>query len=126
MKLYFYVPIVLAGALMGCSTGKKGDIVAVRDMPSPDGRHICTVFGETFHDTTGYRRHIYLRRAGEKLGYPANVYLVHVGDDVTMSWTSPSNLLVKLSFETPHAVPSTTNISGVCVTFEEINQRTPH
>ena len=113
------IPMLFALALAGCSATKRGDIIDVRDFPSRDGRYVCTVFGEIFYDTTGYPRHIYLRRAGEERGYPGNVYVVHVGDDVTVSWTSPTNLSVRLSFETPHEVPAVTNVAGVAVTFSE-------
>ena len=113
------IPMLFALALAGCSAAKRGDILDVRNFPSPDGRYVCTVFGETFHDTTGYARHIYLRRASEERGYPGNVYVVPVGDDVTVSWTSPTNLSVKLSFETWREVPAATNVAGVTVTFSE-------
>jgi hypothetical protein len=105
--------------LSGCSAAKRGDIVAVRNIPSPDQRYVCTVFGEIFYDTTGYPQHIDLHRANEKRGYPGNVYVVPVGDDVTVSWTSPTNLSVKLSFETRREVPAVTNVVGVTVTFSE-------
>jgi hypothetical protein len=110
----------LALVLVGCSTSERGDIIDVRDIASPDGRYVCTVFGETFYNTTGYARHIYLRHAGEERGYPGNVYIVPVGDDVAVSWTSPTNLSVALSFETRHIVPVNTNVAGVTVTFSEM------
>ena len=111
--------IIVSLVLAGCSNIKRGDILDVRDLPSPDGRYVCTVFGETFHDTTGYARHIYLRRAGEGRGYPGNVYIVPVGSDVTVSWTSSTNLSVRLKFETRREVPAVTNVAGVTVTFSE-------
>jgi hypothetical protein len=114
------LPTILAVALAGCSTSERGDIIDVRDKPSPDGRYVCTVFGEIFYNTTGYPRHIYLRRADEKCGYPGNVYVVPVGDDLAVSWTSPTNLSVRLRFETRRAVPPPTNVVGVTVTFSEI------
>ena len=113
------ISIFFAFALIGCSTVKRGKIIDVRDFPSPDGRYICTVFGEIFYDTTGYPQHIYLRHADEKRDYPGNVYVVQVGDDVKVSWTSPTNLSVKLSFETRREVPAITNVAGVTVTFSE-------
>src|SRR5438128_4369204 len=91
--------MILAFAVVSCSTTKRGNIIDVKDIPSPDGRYICTVFGEISHDTTGYPRHIYLRRAGEERGYPGNVYIVPVGDEMAVSWTSPTNLFVRLRFE---------------------------
>jgi hypothetical protein len=118
----FIITAVFALALLGCAHTRRGDIIAVRDFPSPDGSHICTVFGEIFHDTTGYDRHIYLRSAREKRGYPGNVYVVHVGDDVVVSWTSPTNLSVGLSLETRHVFPATTNVAGVKVTFFEMTK----
>jgi len=107
---------------MGCSTSEQGDIIDVRDLPSADGRYVCTVFGEIFYNTTGYPRHIYLRRAGEKRGYPGNVCIVPVGDSVTVSWTSPTNLSVSLGFETRRAVPAATNVAGVSVVFSEMRR----
>src|SRR5207248_1430254 len=114
--------MIVALGVVGCSTSKRGDIIDVRDTPSPDGRYVCTVFGEIFYDTTGYPRHIYLRRAGEPRGYPGNVYIVPVGDDVTVSWTSPTNLSVRLSFETRRAVPAASNVAGVSVAFSEMTR----
>ena len=111
---------LLALGFVGCSASERGDIIDVRDTPSPDGRYICTVFGEIFYNTTGYPRHIYLRPTGEQRGYPCNVYIVPVGDDVAVSWTSPTNLSVRLSFETRRAVPAATNVAGVTVTFSEM------
>jgi len=60
-----------------------------------------------------------LCHVGEKLGYPGNVYVVPVGDDVVVSWKSPTNLLVRLKFETRRAIPASTNVAGVAVTFSE-------
>lgn len=117
MRFAFSIIVVLG--LVGCSTEQRGDIIDVREFPSPDGRYVCTVFGEIFYNTTGYPRHIYLRHTGEKLGYPGNVYLVPVGDDVVVSWTSPTNLSVRLKFETRRAIPASTNVAGVAVTFSE-------
>jgi|ERR1039457_3472381 hypothetical protein len=133
------LPAILVFALAGCVGSKpsndddvsdlprrkQGDIVAVQDMVSPDGRYVCTVFGEIFYDTTGYRRHIYLRHAGEQRGFPGNVYVVEVGDDVEVSWASPTNLSVKLSYESPwfrQALPATTNIAGVTVVFSKLTR----
>ncbi len=113
---------VLAFALMGCSRSEHGDIIDVRDIPSPDGRYFCTVFGEIFYKTTGYPRHIYVRHAGEKRAYPGNVCIVPVGDDLAVSWTSPTNLSVRLSFETRRAVPAPANVAGVAVTFSEMTR----
>jgi len=116
------LPTILALVLVGCSTSERGDVIDVRDIPSPDGRYVCTVFGETFHNTTGYAQHIYLRHAGEECGYPGNVYILPVGDDVAISWTSPTNLSVALSFETRHIVPVNTNVAGVTVAFSEMTR----
>ncbi|EEF61518.1 conserved hypothetical protein [Pedosphaera parvula Ellin514] len=113
---------ILVLALVGCSTSERGDIIDLRDTPSPDGRYVCTVFGETFYNTTGYAQHIYLRRSGEQRGYPGNVYVVPVGDDVAVSWTSPTNLLVRLSFETRRTIPAVTNVAGVTVTYSEMTK----
>ena len=113
------IAVSLGLLLVGCSHIRRGDIIDVRDFPSPDGRYICTVYGEIFYDTTGYPRHIDLRHAGEKRGYPGSVCVVPVGDDVAVSWTSPTNLSVVMSFETHRAVPAVTNVAGVTVTFSE-------
>jgi hypothetical protein len=113
------ITTIFALVLLGCSHIRRGEIIDVRDFPSPDGRYVCTVFGEIFFDTTGYPRHIDLRHAGEKRGYPGNVYVVPVGDDVAVTWTSPTNLSVELHFETRRAVPAVTNVAGVRVTFSE-------
>ena len=115
----FVFSIILVLGLVGCSTEQRGDIIDVHEIPSPDGHYVCTVFGETFYNTTGYARHIYLRRAGERRGYPGNVYIVPVGDEVTVSWASPTNLSVQLTFETRRAVPASTNVAGVAVTFSK-------
>lgn len=112
----------LALALVGCSTAKRGDIVAVHDWPSPDGHYVCSVFGEAFQDTTGYRQHIDLRPTGQPRGFPGNVYVAPVGDDVKISWLSPTNLSVMLSFETAKQLPADTNICGVAVNFSEMGK----
>jgi len=120
MRFAFSIIVVLG--LVGCSTEQRGDIIDEREFPSSDGRYVCTVFGETFYNTTGYSRHIYLRRTGEQRGYPGNVYIVPVGDGLTVSWASPTNLSVQLKFETRRAVPVSTNVAGVQVTFCEMEQ----
>jgi hypothetical protein len=114
------LPILLIAALGGCSVRDKGDIIDVHDTPSPDGRYIVTVFGETFYNTTGYDRHVHLRRAGQKRGYPGNVFVVGPGDAVAVAWSSPTNLSVRYRFEWPRSGPGTTNIDGVAITFSEI------
>ena len=106
--------------LAGCATAKRGNIVAVRDIPSPDGRYVCTVFGEIFYDTTGYPQHIDLHRANEKRNYPGNLCIVPVGTDVSAAWTSPTNLFVRLHFETQREIPAATNVTGITVTFSEM------
>ncbi len=129
MRVLYSNPLALtfaALALFGCSTLKRGDIIDVRDFPSPDGQRICRVYGETFYDTTGYMRHIDLRWSGDKVNYPGNVYLIGPGDDVAVSWTSPSNLTVALSFETQRPVPASTNAHGVEITFTDWAKHVPH
>lgn len=107
-------------ALVGCSGPERGDIIDERQTPSPDGRYVVTVFGETFHNTTGYDRHVYLRRSGQKRGYPGNIFVAGPGDDLAVSWTSPTNLSVRYRFESRQPGPATTNIEGVTVTFSEL------
>ena len=119
----FLLLLIFALTFVGCANAKRGEIIDVQDMPSPDGRYVCTVFGEIFYNTTGYPRHIYLRRAGEQRGYPGNVYVVPVGDDVKVSWTSPTNLSVALEYETQGKVPAVTNVLGVTVTFSEMTRK---
>ena len=130
MKTLLFIVLGMCVVLAGCSTTTddpvdvyvrptRGDIIDVHDFPSPDGRLVCTVFGEIFYDTTGYPRHVDLHRAGEKHGYPGNVCIVSVGSSVETVWTSPTNLSVKLQFETRGVVPPCTNIVGVTVTFSE-------
>lgn len=114
--------LLLTFALLGCSTAKRGDFVAVREYPSPDGRYICTVFGETFHDTTGYRQHVDLRPSGKARGFPGNVCVLPVGDDVKVSWASPTSLSVALRFETQRNLSANTNVCGVAVAFSKMIQ----
>ena len=131
MKTLLFIVAGLFGVLAGCSTTTedpvavyvrptRGDIIDVHDFPSPDGRLVCTVFGEIFYDTTGYPRHVELHRAGEQHGYPGNVCIVSVGSSVEVAWTSPTNLAVRLQFETRGVIPACTNILGVAVTFSEL------
>jgi hypothetical protein len=116
---------IAALALIGClATGRRGDIIDTRDYPSPDGCYVVTVFGETFHNTTGYARHVYLHRAGEKTGYPGNVCIVPVGDELAVSWRTPTNLVLRFRFETPRSIPPDTNIIGVAVSFAETRKLT--
>jgi hypothetical protein len=98
----------------------RGKIVDVRNFPSPDGKYICTMFGEMFYDTTGYPRYIDLHRAEEKWSYPGNVYIVPVGDDAAISWSSPTNLSIALSFETRRNLPPNANLGEVAITFSEV------
>ncbi len=120
MKTPLFIVVGMCVVLASCSTAKRGNILDVHDRPSPDGRFVCTVFGEIFHDTTGYPRHVELHRAGEKRGYPGNVCIVPVGSSVEAVWTSPTNLAVRLQFETRGIIPACTNIMGVTVTFSEL------
>jgi hypothetical protein len=114
------ISTVFAFVLVGCSDSEKGDIVRVRDIPSPDGRYVATVFGERFYITTGDYEHVYLRRTGQKRGDTGNVCVFPPGDYVTVSWTSPTNLLVSYRSESLYSGPSTTNIDGVTVGFSEM------
>src|SRR5437588_6400613 len=95
------LPILLAILLPGCSETQSGDMLDVKDYPSPDGKYILTVYQMVFYNTTGYAREVYLRRKGEKLHFPGNVYTSDVWGDVEVSWTSPTNILLKLL----HALP---------------------
>jgi hypothetical protein len=118
--MHFFLSMILMLAMAGCVNSQRGDIIDVKVMPSPDGRYVCTIFGEIFYNTTGYPRHIYLRRIGEPRGYPGNVFVVPVGTEVAVSWTSPTNLSVQLGFETKHPLPAATNVAGVTVVFSEL------
>jgi len=120
MKTPLFIVVGMCVVLAGCSTTKRGNILDVHDLPSPDGRFVCTVFGEIFYDTTGYPRHVELHRAGEKRGHTGNVCIVSVGSSVEVAWTSPTNLDVRLRYESRGVIPARTNIMGVTVTFSEL------
>src|SRR5690349_16101489 len=97
----FAAAILSVVVLASCSSSERGEIIDVHDSISPEGRYVVTVFGETFYNTTGYNRHVDLRSAGQRLGYPGNVLAVGPGDDVSALWTSPTNLSVRCRFESP-------------------------
>jgi len=118
----FAFAILSIVVLASCSNSERGDIIDVHDFTSPDGRNVVTVFGETFYNTTGYNRHVHLRRAGQKPGRPGNVLTVGPGEDVSVSWTSPTNLSVRYRFESARPTPATTKVYGITITFSDMRR----
>ena len=108
------LPIALYLLLAGCS---ECDIINVRDYAAPGGQHVATVYGYNCYNTTGYAKHVDLRRAGTKMRHPGNVTVVGPGDAVSVAWLSPTQLVVSYCYETSRPGPATTNIDGVAITF---------
>lgn len=107
----------------GCSDpdNLKPEIVFQEDFSSPDVRLIANIAHETYFNTTGYDKHLSLRLTNQVRPYPGNIWHFGGGDLVAVSWTSPTNLLVRYYLDDPNtrsAVPSSTNLLGVSVSFQ--------
>jgi hypothetical protein len=102
--------------LSGCSEPDYA-IVSERDFLSPDGRFVASIVEETHFNTTGYDKHIGLRKAGERRPYPGNVWRFGPGDHVAVAWTSPTSVVVQYAYEVQRDGPSSTNLLGIVVTF---------
>lgn len=106
--------------LAGCASDRDGDMVSSRDIPSPDGRHIATVFEMCCYCTTGYLPQVSLRRPSEKLGKHGNVLAGGPGDTFSVRWLSSSNLVVEYHADGAwSSYPANTNVNGVAITFQK-------
>jgi len=117
MRLLCLVAVVVEG----CSGDGDWDMVSKRDIPSPDGQRIVTVFEMTGYNTTGYEPQVSLLRPGQKPGKVGNVLRGGPGDSFTARWTSSSNLVVEyhpdgkwISYP-----PESTNMNGVTIEFRK-------
>ena len=115
-------PILLSLFLFGCSES-DWDMVSKQDVPSPDGRHIATVFEMCSYNTTGYWPQLSLRRPGQKLGSTGNVLSCGPGGVITAHWVSAHDLAVEFRIGEEWHPPSATNIDGVTVTFTHNDMR---
>ena len=115
--------LVTAWCLAGCGSESEWDMVSSRDIPSPDGRWIATVFEMCSYNTTGDWPQVSLRRPGQKLGKNGNVLAGGPGDGIRAAWTSASNLVVTYCTDStwPSYPPERTNRFGVGVEFKRIS-----
>lgn len=125
MTARFYPLALMTLALAGCSDDERWEMVSRQDVPSPDGRHIATVFEMCSFDTTGDWEELSLRRPGQKLGKFGNLLQGSPADLFTVRWTSPTNLLVEYYTGNLWASypPPTTNMDGVTVVFVRLGER---
>lgn len=106
----------VALAVAGCSDDDvQWKMVSKQDIPSPDGKHIATVFELTSGNTTGYFPQLSLRRPGQKLGILGNVLQGELEETIQVEWLSSSNLVVRYPSQSPARPP--TNTDGVAITF---------
>ena len=110
------IPFFLSLFLIGC-TESNWDMVSKQDIPSPDSRHVATVFKMCSYDTTGYWPQLSLRRPGQRLGDHGNVLSCGPGGVLTARWLSDHDLSVVFRPGEEWHPPSPTNIDGVIITF---------
>jgi hypothetical protein len=116
------IAILLSLFLIGCSNS-DWDMVSKQDIPSPDGRHVATVFEMCPYNTTGYWPQLSLRRPTQKIGNTGNVLSCGPGGVLTAQWVSAHDLAVKFRIGEDWHPPSPTNIDGVTITFTHEDMR---
>ena len=117
MRIFFILSLCLAG----CATGIDWDLISQKDVPSPDGQRVATVFEMSCNCTTGYFPQLTVRRPGEKIGKYGNVLAGGPADTIAVKWTSPTNLLVEyIHLMKKTGSTTVTNCAGVLI---EINER---
>ena len=116
------LPVFIAVLLAGCTSEPDCDVMSEKDTPSPDGRHIATVFEVFCYDTTGNTPHAHLRRAGQMRGDRGNLLVGSPTDTFRAIWTATNSLLVEYQAdgEYIHPPPASTNVDGVTVTFKRL------
>jgi hypothetical protein len=116
------LPVIIGVLLVGCTDRPDCDVMSEKDTPSPDGRHIATVFEVFCYDTTGYTPHAHLRRAGQKRGDHGNLLVGAPTDTFRTTWTATDSLLVEYRTDATyiHPPPASTNVDGVTVTFRRL------
>jgi hypothetical protein len=93
--IHFVLPVAVSVFLHGCANDRPCDVVSERDVTSPDGRYIASIFETTCYDTTGYTPHAQVGRAGEKRADRGNLLTGAPTDTFRAGWTSRDNLLVE-------------------------------
>lgn len=115
------MPLIIVLVLAGCSSEPDWVMVSSRDIPSPDGSYVATVFEMCCHCTTGDFPQVSLRRPGEELGKRGNVLAGGPGDTFNARWLSATNLAVEYHVDGSwSSYPSTTNINGVTIAFTKL------
>jgi hypothetical protein len=118
----FGLTLVVGLVLISCSREPDCDVMSEKEVPSPDGRYIASVFEVTCHNTTGYTPHAHLRRAGQKRGDQGNLLIGAPTDTFKATWTATNALLIKYQTDSRyiHPPPTTTNIEEVTVSFKQL------
>jgi hypothetical protein len=116
-KLVFAVAALL---LASCSS-TPWKMVSQRDIPSPDGKHVATVFEMSCECTTGFFPQLSLRRPTEKIGKYGNVLNGAPAETINARWISSNHLVVKIEKFEHSASPESgfTNIDGITVEFQK-------
>jgi hypothetical protein len=96
------------------------DVVSRQDIPSPDGRHVATVFEMCSYNTTGYWPQLSLHRPGEKLTENGNVLSCGPTGLIKAQWLSSRELAVEYHYYEEWTPPNATNIDGVTITFKKV------
>lgn len=115
--------LVLAAAALlfvGCSS-LPWEMVSRRDIPSPDGKHVATVFEMSCECTTGFFPQLSVRSPKEKIGKYGNVLSGAPAETIDARWISSNHLIVKIEKFENSASPQSgsTNIDGVIVEFQK-------
>jgi len=99
------------------------DMMSCRDIVSPDGKWIATVFEMCSYNTTGYWPQISLRHPGQELGKVGNVLGGVAGDGIDAMWLSASNLVVTYCATAPWLSypPEKTNMFGVAIELRRVS-----
>lgn len=115
MRLVYSIATCLL--LVGCS---ECDIINVTDHPSPDGKHVATLYGADYYNTTGHSTYVDLHRTGKRMRHPGNVIGVGPGDIImSLTWASSTQFVVGYFYEVSRLGPAATNMDGVLITFRK-------
>ena len=77
-----------------CGCAGKALMERVKDVPSPDAKHIATSFRMNFGATVAYCPEVFLSRTGKPLGKRGNIFRGYKDDRIRLEWKTPTHLRI--------------------------------